>query len=162
MKIHLFWHANADDPHGFGFVKRLGGGGCGSLLRLQTQSNATIAAGDAVIITNGLVRIALAASTALAGVAAESVTGVTGTRQYIHIYPALPDYVFEGNLDGDGTESQLGTGLAVLGTTGIMEVDSTGGTTSVVQIIGLKDGDTWDSHANVLFIIAKSQITGQP
>jgi len=43
-----------------------------------------------------------------------------------------------------------------------MGLDSTAGANanSLVQIVGLKDGSVWDSHARLLFTIARSTFTG--
>ena len=152
--------ANVDNANGFSFERRVGGGPSVPLERAPTISNGTIAAGDALLISAGLVRTALAASTKIHGVAAEGVTGVTGTRNSVAFYPALPDMIFSGQTDGDASESDLGARKGILGTTGIMEVDSTGATTSVLQVVGLKKGSTWDSHARVLFIWVRSSFGG--
>lgn len=153
--------ANPDVANGFSFERRPGGGAGVPLEEEYTLSNVTIAAGDALALTDGLLRVALHTDTKLHGIAAEAITGVATVRQKVAFYPALPDLIFSGQLDGDGSESDLGAHKGIVGTTGIMEVDSTGETTSVLNIVGLKDGSTWDSHARVLFTIRRSSFCGQ-
>lgn len=152
--------ANVDNANGFSFERRVGGGPGVPLEEGPTISNGTIATGDALIFTGGLLQIAVAASTSIVGVAAEAITGVAAKRQNVAFYPALPDCIFSGQTDGDATIALKGTRKGILGTTGIQEIDSTGATTSVAQIIGLKDGSAWDSHARVLFTWARSDFTG--
>lgn len=153
--------ANPDVANGFSFERRVGGGAGVPLEEAWAKSNVDIAAGDALICTNGLLIVAVAASTSLHGIAAEAITGLATSRQKVAFYPALPDLIFSGQCDGDASESDLGAHKGLLGTTGIQEIDSTGATTSVLNIVGLKDGSTWDSHARMLFTIRRSSFTGQ-
>lgn len=153
--------ANPDVANGFSFERRIGSSGAVSLEERYTISNGTIAAGDALALTGGLLRVALNTDVKLFGIAAESITGVAATRQKVAFYPALPDVVFSGQCDGDASESDLGAHKGIVGTTGIQEVDSAGSTTSVLNVCGLKDGSTWDSHARFLFTIRRSSFCGQ-
>jgi len=152
--------ANVDNANGFSFERRVGGGPGVPLERGIVKSAVTIAAGDALEITLGLLIVAAAANTELHGISAEALTAKATAQGSVAYYPALEDIIFSGQTDGDATASMAGKRLAVAGTTGIMELDSTGGTTSVAQIVGLKKGSTWDSHARLLFTIARSSFTG--
>ena len=153
--------ANPDVANGFAFERRVGGGAGVPLEEAYTYSNVTLAAGDALEVSDGLLILADTSATKLHGIAAEAITGVTATRQKVAFYPALPDMIFSGQCDGDASESDLGAHKGIVGTTGAQEIDSTGTTTSVLNIIGLKDGSTWDSHARMLFTIRRSSFTGQ-
>lgn len=152
--------ANVDNPNGFSFERRVGGGPGVPLEHGLAKSNVDIAAGDALEITLGLLIVAAAANTEIHGIAAESLTGHATKQTSIAYFPALPDLVFSGQTDGDASISFLGTRLGLAGTTGVMELDSTGATTSIAQIVGLKDGSAWDSNARLLFTIARSSFTG--
>lgn len=152
--------ANPDVANGFAFERRVGGGAGVPLEERWTISNGTIAAGDLLAVTGGLLRCAANTDGTYIGVAAESITGSSGVRQKVAFYPALPDMIFSAQTDGDASESDLGAKKGIVGTTGIHEVDSAGSTTSTLQIIGLKDGSTWDSHARVLVVIRRSEFTG--
>ena len=152
--------ANVDNANGFSFERRVGGGPAVPLERGTVKSNVDIAAGDALEITLGLLIVAAAANIEVHGVAVEALTGKATAQGSVAYYPALPDCLFSGQVDGNATVSMLGTRLGILGTTGIMELDSTGATTSVAQIVGLKDGSTWDSSARLLFTWARSSFTG--
>jgi hypothetical protein len=151
--------ANVDAPHGFKLVRRVGGGAGVPLEKGTTRSNATISAGAAIVRSNGLIHQADNADTAILGVAAEGVTGVTGVRDEIHYYPALPDLIFSGQCSGNGTIGYVGKKVGIEGTGATMEVDENG-TTSVAQIIGLKDGSAYGTNAEFLFIWCKSQFSG--
>ena len=148
--------ANVDNANGFSYERRVGGGPGTPLEEGTTLSNGTIATGDALAVSGGLLLVATTTHTAVHGVAAESITGATGVRQQVAFYPALPDVIFSGQFDGDATESDLGLNHGIVGSTGAQELDTTGTDTSVAQIVGLKHGSTWDSNARVLFIWAKS------
>ena len=152
---------NADVANGFAFERRVGGGAGVPLEAEWTKSEETLAAGDALILSDGLLTIAENTSLLLHGIAAEAVVGVAAKRQKIAFYPALPDLVFSGQFAGDSTESDLGKHKGICGATGIQEIDSAAMTTSVINVIGLKDGSLWDSHARVLFTIRRSSFTGQ-
>jgi len=152
--------ANVDNANGFTFERRVGGGPGLPLERGTVKSAVDIAAGDALEITLGLLIVAAAANIEIHGIAAESLTGAATAQGSVAFFPALPDIVFSGQTDGDATLSMLGTRLGLAGTTGIMELDSTGASTSIAQIVGLKDGSAWSSHARLLFTIARSSFTG--
>lgn len=152
--------ANPDVANGFAFERRVGGGPDVPLEAGWTLSNANITAGDALALTNGLLRVALNTDAKAHGVAAVSIAGVAAKRQKVAFYPALQDLLFSGQGDGDMSESDLGGRKGIVGTTGIQEVDSAGSTTSILQIVGLKDGSAWDSHARILFVFCRSSFGG--
>lgn len=152
--------ANVDNPHGFNFVRRVGGGAGVPLESGTTRSASTIYAGAAITRSNGLIHQADNADTMILGVAAEGITGIAGTRQEILYYPALPDIVFSGQCSGNGTIGFVGAHVGIEGATNGMELDENG-TTSVAQVIGLKDGSAFGTNAELLFIWRRSQFDGR-
>jgi len=152
---------NPDVANGFAFERRVGGGAGVPLETEWVKSNASIAAGDALVLSAGLLFVATKTSADLHGIAAEAVVGVSTVRQKVAFYPALPDLIFSGQLADDSTESDLGKHKGICGATGVQEIDSGGNTATVLNVIGLKDGSLWDSHARVLFTIRRSSFTGQ-
>ena len=152
--------ANVDNANGFSFERRAGGGPAIPLERGTVKSNTDIAAGDSLMITLGLLIVGTAGSTDLHGISVEALTGKATAQGSVAFYPATPDSIFSGQTDGNSTVSDVGVRKGILGTTGIQEIDSTGATTSVLQIVGLKDGSTFDSQARLLFTICRSTFTG--
>ena len=157
--------ANVDNPHGFNFFKRLGPGAGVPIIRVVTESAITFAIGDTVVLSGGLAVLGAASHKTIFGVAQESVTGATGVRKSLAVIPALPDIIFEAQMDSLVSVAAMGGRFKIAGTTGIQEIDSTGGallTDSVcpIRIVGLKPGDAWSSHADVLCVIAGSQFAG--
>lgn len=152
--------ANVDNANGFSYERRAGGGPAIPLERGTTKSAATIAAGDSLMLTAGLLIVGTAASTDLHGIASEALTSSATAQGSVAFYPATPDTLFSGQCDGDAAQSIVGTRKGIVGTTGIQEVDSTGAATSVLQIVGFKDGTSIDSHARLLFTICRSTFSG--
>jgi hypothetical protein len=156
--------ANIDKPNGFKAVQNLAGGMTFPLWTADTTSNLTLSAGDAlVMLSNGTINIATASSAALCGVAQHAVAGATGVRKPIKYIPALPNIVFSGQCSGTMTPVNMGEFVDIEGTTGIMEVDENAQTTNVLRVLALEGGlnNAAGANARVLFIIAKSQFTGQ-
>jgi len=159
--------ANTDAAHGFNFYKRLGPGAGVPLVRVITESNVTLAIGDAIFMSGGLAVTAAASHPAIFGVAQEAVTGATGTRKSCAVIPALPDIIFEAQCDSAVSIAAVGSRFALTGTTGSMEIDSStiqanGATTTSlapIRVIGKVPEDAWSSHADLLCVIAASQFT---
>lgn len=153
--------ANTDNAHGFNFWKRLGPGASVPIVRVVTDSNVTLAIGDAVVLSGGLAVTAASSHPAIFGVAQEAVSGTSATRKSVAVIPALPDIIFEGQCDSGVSISAVGQRFKLTGTTGSMEVDSsTGGLTdsiAPIRVIGKKPTDDWSSHADLLFVWAASQ-----
>ena len=157
--------ANVDNAHGFNFFKRLGPGAGVPIIRVVTESNITFAIGDTVVLSGGLAVLGAASHHVIFGVAQESVTGATGTRKSLAVIPALPDIIFEAQCDSGVSVAAMGGRFRIAGTTGIQEIDSTGAgalTNSIcpIRVVGLKPGDAWSSHADLLCVIAGSQFAG--
>ncbi len=131
--------ANTDNPNGFKLVRNTTGQPY--TVSLPIAASQTIAKGDAVIISSGLIEIAVATSPLIHGVAAESVTSggsVTRADDQILIYPAIPSNIFSGQCSGDSTAALVGTAVDIEGTTGIMEINENATTEDVAQIVGLE------------------------
>lgn len=152
--------ANTDNPHSFQFEKTL----IGAIPALQeraTASAATIAVGDALMFdANGRLLVATADAVGIVGVAAEAVTGVTATPGTVTFYPATKTSVFSGQMDSAFALNMVGTTFSITGTTGIQELDSSGGSMSHAKVVGIKDGEAYSSYADVLFIWKESDFVG--
>lgn len=154
--------ANYDNPNGFRPAKSLiGGSNTIEALKMQAASGATIAVGDAVIISSGYIAIALSNSSLIHGVAASSVSSATEGDEIL-VWPATPWNVFEGQCSGTYAVTMRGTAVDIEGTTGIMEIDENATTEKVAQIIG-ESGDPNNSvgaNSRVLFTFVRSSFTG--
>jgi hypothetical protein len=152
--------ANTDNAHGFKFEKVLEGNTV-ALDERPTTSGADIAAGDALMVdANGRLKVATAGAVAIVGVAAEAVTGVSTEAGEVLFYPALKNIVFSGQVDSAFSLDMMYRSLGIIGTTGSQELDSSGGEMSHAKVVGLKDGEAYSSHADVLFIWKESDYVG--
>jgi hypothetical protein len=153
--------ANPDSAYGFDVFKRLGGADV-PIETMTTESNVTLAVGDAVAIdtATGLLRLAVAGDTALAGVSTCKITGVAATRATATFVPAISDIVFHGQCSGTPTQASVGDTCDIEGATGVMEVNENGSTTDVIQIVGFHPSTSIGLNAQVLFTIVKSQLYG--
>lgn len=130
--------ANKDIPNGFSFVRSLTGQQ--APLSGALAANQTIAKGDALIISSGLIAIALATSGLIWGVAAEdAVSGASPSRDddRIAFYPAVPGNIFEGQVSGTSAATSIGAEADIEGATGIMEINEDASVEDVVQILAL-------------------------
>ena len=156
--------ANVDNAHGFNFFKRLGPGAGVPIVRVIGASGADFAIGDCVTLASGYANVSSAGDHVIYGVAQESITAAASIRKSVAVIPALPDIIFEAQCDSGVSISAMGGRFLITGTTGIQEIDSTGLgvlTNSIcpIRVIGLKPGDAWSSHADLLCVIAASQFT---
>ena len=153
--------ANKDNANGFSLAKSL----LGQMvpISLPLAASQTIAKGDAVIFSSGLVAIALSSSPQLLGIAAEdgsSDASPVRADDRILIYPAIPGAIFEGQCSGDSTAALVGTAVDIEGTTGIMEVNENSTNEDVIQIVGLVSDDREElalgTNDRVYFVILRS------
>ena len=150
--------ANVDRPAGFMAVQPQG-----TTLPMYTywlKSNVSVSPGDALLMTsNGIVDIALAASTAILGVCQSKITAIAATRQKVLVVPALPSIVFSGQCSGTYTPVNAGESVDIEGATGVMEINEDAQSTGVARIVGLEatEGNDNGANARVLFTWAKSQ-----
>ena len=124
--------ANTNNPNGFMCVKSDFGP-----IKIEeglVATGQTITKGDALIISSGLIQIAVATSGAIYGVAAESVTSAAAGSN-IKFIPALPWYVFEGQCSGSFAATHRGGTADIEGTTGIMEVNEDASVEDVLVMV---------------------------
>lgn len=154
--------SNSDNPNGFSYVRSLTGQM--APISMPLAASQTINKGDALILSSGLVAIALATSGALLGIAAEDASsGASPTRadDRILVYPAVAGAIFEGQVSGSSTAGLVGTTCDIEGTTGIMEVNEDASVEDVLQVVGLASDDrdelTLGANDRVYFEIIRSQ-----
>jgi predicted RecA/RadA family phage recombinase len=153
--------ANPDTPNGFTLVRS--DYGQAVVVHYPVAASQTIAKGDAVILSSGLVNIAVATSGALLGVAAASITtGASVTRDdTVPVWVALPGHVFEGQCSGSTVASTLGSECDIEGATGVMEVNENASVEDVLQIVRLRSDYDIDlalgANDRVEFVIKRSQ-----
>ena len=153
-----------NSANGFRAVKLLSGG-CGSFPMFTgiTKSNLSLTPGDALIVlTSGLLDLALTASTKIVGVCQNKITAIAATRQNCRFIPAMPNIVFSGKYKTNTAFVQANVqvaGISIAGATGVQLLST--GTVSQVNIVQLEAGSILGSNARVLFIFRTSQWTGQ-
>lgn len=129
--------ANTDKPNGFTVVRT--DSGQTSAVRYPVAASQTIAAGDMVILSSGLVAIAVSTSGSVLGVAAEAIT-TTGSpsraNDTIMIYVADAGTVYEGQCSGSSTAALLGATADIEGATGVMEVNENASAEDILVIVG--------------------------
>ena len=155
--------ANLDRPSGFKAVSGAGGSAAIPMYPAKVRIGVSLQPGDAIImLSNGTVDIALAASTQILGVCQSVVTGGAALVDCLYV-PARADIVFEGQCSGTYTPVNAGESVDIEGATGVMEINENAQITGVARIIKLADGiDNADgANARVLFNWTKSQWTGQ-
>lgn len=130
--------ANTDNPNGFVALRVEGNAGPIPVWTRTMASNAGCKVGDALTLaTTGLLSIALAASTNIAGVATKTITAVAATRQDVDFVPALPNIVFAGQCSGNFAVTDVGEQVDLEGATGVMEVNEDASSTDVIVVQGL-------------------------
>ena len=146
--------ANTDNPNGFMCVKSDFGP-----IKIEeglVATGQTITKGDALIISSGLIQIAVATSGAIYGVAAESVTSAAAGSN-IKFIPALPWYIFEGQCSGSFAADQRGGTADIEGTTGIMEVNEDASVEDVlVMVREHPDATVGSASAQIYFRLIRS------
>lgn len=158
--------ANVNDAHGFIAEFCLGSSGQIPLWQGRTRSNATIAKGDALLVSNGLINIAPAGTRKILGVAAESVTGAAGIRKDLLFVPSLESVVFSGQY-GSATSVKFTQGLVwarcnFVGATGAQRLSNgTATSTAVCWIVGLRRSSTFATYGEALFIWSRSAFTNR-
>lgn len=152
--------ANTDNPHGF-VPYKMDGGGTFPLYVGTLQTSVTVTEGDALGLLSGYVVLADATSTAILGVAAQSITGAAATYPTIKYVPALESITFTGQCSGNLTQGLIGAAVDIEGTTGIMEVNEDATSLAVVKILKVKGGSALGTNAEVEFKFVKSDFTGQ-
>lgn len=156
--------ANVDNAHGFNFYKRLGPGAGVPIVRVIGASGADFAIGDCVTLASGYANVSSAGDHVIFGVAQEAVTAAASVRKSVAVIPALPDIIFEAQCDSGVAITVMAGRMLLAGTTGVQELDSTGAgalTNSIApfRVIGIKPGEAWSSHADLLVTIVGSQFS---
>lgn len=154
--------ANPDNPSGFQVVRSRTG--IADMVKGTTASNVTLADGDFIImLTTGLISIALATSASLHGLCAKPVTGAAGVQKEVWYYPATDALEFEGQCSGTMAQTDIGELVDIEGTTGIMEVNEDSNTYGVLKVTGLGNGlkNAVGANARVRVVVAKSSYTGK-
>lgn len=151
--------ANATNRYGFTPF-----GNAPEVIWRHAAASQGIAKGDAVILNAaGDVNIALAASAALYGIAAASVTTTAANEQTLFpIYPFKIGQRFIGQCSGSMSAALRGDFVDIEGATGAMQVDEDAGATKVIQILNeyTEGGDELGANCQVIFTCVKSQFEG--
>ncbi len=116
----------------------------------KSANSAVIVKGGVLVYASGYLQHATTASTNLAGVAAESLTG-DGTT-LVSFYPAIPENKFKAATTGTPTQAQVGTTCALETATTIDE-DETGVTVFLIEeVYNATDKEVIGSFSNTVFI----------
>ena len=154
--------ANVDSPSGF--VVARSNGVVVPVVYSYTKSNLALADGDLIImLTTGLIDIAVAGSTTIHGLCVKALTATAATQKLCAYVPALETIEFEGQCSGTMAQTDIGEAVDIEGTTGIMEINEDANSTAVVRITGLANGikNAIGANARVRFVVNKSSYTGQ-
>ncbi len=157
--------ANPDKPNGFSLVKSVYGEH--ARMKFPVAASQVIAAGDAVILSSGLVQIALSNSGAILGVAHHPITtGGSPTRadDQLLVDLALPGNIFEGQVSGSTVATTLGSECDIEGATGVMELNEDASVEDVCQIVRLLSDYRAElelgANDRVQFVFKRSQFSG--
>lgn len=141
--------ANNDNPNGFRCIGLFSGGPVPEPMEFTLATSQTITKGDALIMNNNLVQIALSNSGAIHCVSAETKTTTAGATATILAWPADPNYLFEAQCSGTyAAASHLYTLVDIEGATGEMEVNENANTEQVFQVLGHVQNDDNEIGAN--------------
>jgi hypothetical protein len=151
---------NIDNPHGFTYEGRIGGGPA-PILEFTTKSNCGVSKGDVIVLeTTGLVDVTAAdqgtSGEPVVGIAAEDVTATAATQKQVAVYCALPDVLFGVQVDEGSDFSQTHIGqyfdTNVGDGTGKHQLDLATSSADTWKVIGLKsyDGNAMGTFADVL------------
>jgi hypothetical protein len=149
--------ANTDSAFGFRF-EACKGGGAAPIIRGTLKSNVDVTKGDVLALeTTGLVNLAAADSSPIAGVAAEDVTGVSDATSEILMYDVGPDVMFSVQMSSLAAQTDVGESFEMVASTGEYELDSNT-SDGAWRVIDLKPeaGNAWGSHAVVLAVCEES------
>lgn len=156
---------NPNKAHGFIAEFSLGDGQI-PIFTGRARSNATIAWGDALLVSNGLISIAPAASRKVVGVAAQAVVGIVGTRQDVMFYPALETIVFSAQY-GSATSVQFTQGIIwsrrnYVGATGVQRLSNgVAASTAIAWIVGLRRSSAFGTYGEAMFVWSRSAFTNR-
>lgn len=113
-------------------------------IRVKMAASQTIAEGDPVTISSGVVSIAAAGDSAIFGIAAEAATSESSGDYYMTVYPARPDVIFEGTATGTISIANLYTATAscydLAGSTGAFTVNLSASADDIFQIVDIPNG----------------------
>jgi len=154
---------NKNLPNGFRAVM-CGSGNPPPVFSVMTKANLSLMPGDAIImLSDGTVDIATAASTAIFGVCQSKVTAVAGTKQKINYVPALDDCIFEGQCSGTFIPTNCGESVDIEGASGAMMINEDAQSVGVARIIGVAGevDNAVGQYARVFFTWNKSGWNGQ-
>jgi hypothetical protein len=155
--------ANVDNPHGFVWAgSLLTGDQTPQTFKGTLASAQTIAAGDALIASSGVISIAASTSATILGVAFEAVTSAATATSTITFIPATPWNIFEAQCSGTFATTILYTDVDIEGTTGIMEVNEDATTEQVFQVIDYvkASNNAVGANTRVLGVFKKSAFLG--
>lgn len=111
---------------------------------LPIAASQTLTKGDFVILSSGLVAIALANSAELCGVIAQDCASLS-SGTLVPVY-ASPDTVFEVIADADSSSAVAGNALGIVGTTGAMMLDiGDDNSTDVLTLLRANPSDSTSS-----------------
>lgn len=143
-----------DNPNGFRCV-RTTSGGPPAIIEMPVASSETLVKGDAVILSSGLVSIALYDSGTILGVMAEDST-TQATNTLVKVYAASQCNIFEGQCSGTFSRAIGGTSVDIEGATSVMEINENLTNTQVVRVIGWNPNDSVAANTRARFIWARS------
>jgi hypothetical protein len=110
------------------------------IMWLPIAASQTLTRGDMVILSSGLIAIALANSAELCGVIARDCSGLAASTK-VPVY-ADPDTIFEGIGDADSSAVVAGNYRDIIGATGAMMIDADATTTNVLTMLRSNAADT--------------------
>jgi hypothetical protein len=154
--------ANPIALHGFSPYKCLGGG-VFDIEEIDTTSNTTVIAGQAITLnSSGCAIVAAAASCGVYGVATHAITGAAGVRKKLKLIPAMSNYVFSARSKPtiNCTVGNMGQVRAMV-MSGAYHGVATDSTASVVQIIGKTPDSAWGTCVDLLVVFRKPHRLGQ-
>lgn len=153
--------ANTDSAYGFQFEAVIGGGPA-PIRQCLLKSNVDVAKGDVLALeTTGLVDLATATQSPIAGVAAEAVAGAATANSDILLYDVGPNVQFSAQADSLTAQTDVGESLDMIASTGEYELD-VNTSDGIWRVVGLKPqtGNAWGSYANLLVVCEESAWLG--
>lgn len=121
-----------------------GNGGGAPTIRVKMAASQTIAEGDPVSISSGVVSISAAGDSAIFGVAAEAATSEASGDYYMTIYPARRDIIWAATASGTITIANMYTTAAnsydLAGSTGAFTVNLSASSDDIFQIVDIPNG----------------------
>ena len=131
-------------------------------LRWKMAASQTIAKGDPVIMSSGLLAIAVANnSTAILGFAAESVTSASSGNYYMDIWLATNNAKFKATASGTIAVTNFFTATGdcydLAGTTGAFTVNKSASSQDLFQIVGMPDGIEHGTLGTTCYVIVNKR-----